>query len=86
MGMKEKVIEAVGNQLDDLHLLIDDVYVEKVEGEQNLVIVLDREEIIPIQDVVSATKILNPIVDQLNLVEGTYILDIYAKPKGDGNE
>ena len=82
--VKEKIISLVGDQLDSLGVTIDDAYVEKEGSETFLRIVLDREEVIPLNTVVMATRILNPIIDKVpDLVEGTYILDVYAKEKGD---
>ena len=44
---------------------------------------LDIEEIIPLNTVVMATRILNPILDKLDLIDESYMLDVYAKPKGE---
>ena len=81
--MKEKIIEAVGDKLDNLGLVIDSVEYGKVDGENTLTIVLDREEIININEVVMATRILNPILDKLDLIKDSYTLDVYAKEKGE---
>ena len=82
--MKEKIIEAIGNKLDDLDVFIDDIKNKKVENENTLTIVLDSKEIIPLNKVVMATRIINPILDKLDLIEESYTLDVYAKEKGDG--
>lgn len=84
--MKEKIIEAVGNKLDSLGVIIDDVYVVNEDNEKTLTIVLDREEVIPLNTIVMATRILNPIIDKLDLIEESYTLDIYAKSKEEGDE
>lgn len=81
--MKEKIVEAVGNKFDDLNVFIDSVNYEKVDGENTLIIVLDSEEMIPLNIVVMATRILNPILDKLDLISESYTLDVYAKSKGD---
>lgn len=81
--MKEKIVEAIGNKFDDLNVFIDSVSYEKVDGENTLTIVLDSEEIIPLNIVVMATRILNPILDKLDLISESYTLDVYAKSKGD---
>ena len=81
--MKEKIIEAVGNKLDNLGVVIDSVTYGKVDGENTLTIVLDREEIITINEVVMATRIINPILDKLDLIKESYTLDVYAKEKGE---
>lgn len=81
--MKEKIIDAVGNKFDELNIFIDSVTYEKVDGENTLTIVLDSEDFIQLNTVVMATRILNPILDKLDLIEESYTLDVYAKEKGD---
>ncbi len=81
--MKEKLIEAVKDKLDGLDIYIDDVTYGKQNGENTLTIILDGKEIIPLNKVVMATRILNPILDQLDLIKESYILDVYAKEKGE---
>jgi len=81
--MKGKIIEAVGNKLDDLNLFIDDITYGKVDNENTLTIILDSSEIIPLNKVVMATRIINPILDKLDLIKESYTLDVYAKEKGD---
>ena len=79
--MKEKIIEAVGNKLDDIGVYIYDVTYGKENGENTLTIILDREEIISLNEVVMATRIINPILDKLDLIKESYTLDVYAKEK-----
>lgn len=81
--MKEKIIEAVGNKLDDLEIFIDDITYGKVDNENTLTIILDSKEMIPLNKVVMATRIINPILDKLDLIKESYTLDVYAKEKGD---
>ena len=81
--MKEKIIEAVGDKFKNLNVFIDDITYGKVDNENTLTIVLDSEEMIDINKVVMATRILNPILDKLDLIKESYTLDVYAKEKGD---
>lgn len=81
--MKEKIITAVGDKLDSLNIFIDDITYGKVDNENTLTIVLDSKEIIPLNKVVMATRIINPILDKLDLINESYTLDVYAKEKGD---
>ena len=81
--MKEKIIEAIGDKLDKLGVVIDDITYGKVDGENTLTIVLDREEIITLNEVVMATRIINPILDKLDPIKEEYTLDVYAKEKGE---
>jgi len=81
--MKEKIIEAVGDKLKDLNVFIDDITYGKVDNENTLTIVLDSDEMIQLNKVVMATRIINPILDKLDLIKDSYTLDVYAKEKGD---
>ena len=79
--MKEDLIKEVGNKLDELNVYIYDVYTEKEGKDTYLRVVLDAEDIIDIDRVVKATKIIDPIIEKMNLIESEYILDVYAKSK-----
>ena len=81
--MKESIKELVGDKLDSLEVWIDDVYADKEDNNDVLHIVLDADYIIPINTVVMATRIINPLLDKIDIMDGSYILDIYAKEKGD---
>lgn len=81
--MKEKVVAIIGNSLEELNLFVDDV-VYKKEGNVNyLRICLDSKDIIDVNLIVSATKIINPLIDEADLINEEYILDIYGKSKGE---
>ena len=81
--MEEKVREIINNSLDNLNLTIDSVKYEKEENTNYLRICLDSEDIIDVNKIVEATKIINPIIDKANLIDEEYILDIYGKSKGE---
>lgn len=81
--MKEKIISAIGNKLDDLDIFIDEVTYGSEENDATLTIVLDSKNLLPLNKVVMATKIINPILDELDLIKESYTLDVYAKEKGD---
>ncbi|MBR1385875.1 MAG: hypothetical protein IJ568_03485 [Bacilli bacterium] len=84
--MKEELTKLVGDLLDEENVFIDDVYLEK-EGKDNYLRVVidtkDKTDIIDIERIVRITKIIDPIVEKANLVNDLYILDVYAKSKGD---
>lgn len=81
--MKEKVVALVGNKLDELNLFIDDVVYEKEGNINYLRICLDSDNIIDVNTVVLATKIIDPLIDDASLINEEYILDIYGKSKGE---
>lgn len=81
--MKEKVIEKVNPAIEELNMFVSDVYVSTEENIKNLNIELDSDEVIDVNRITEASKIINPIIDDLDLIEGEYILDIHSKEKGD---
>lgn len=81
--MKEKVIEKVNPAIEELNMIVSDVYVSTEENIKNLNIELDSDEVIDVNRITEASKIINPIIDDLDLIEGEYILDIHSKEKGD---
>lgn len=81
--MEEQIKREVGNKLDKLNIWIDSVSVEKEEGNTFLRIALDADFIIPLNTVVMATRIINPLIDKMKIELDNYILDVYAKEKGD---
>ena len=79
--MKEKILEIIGNSLDKLNVYVYDVVYEKEGGFNYLRVILDSNDIIDMNKVVEA--IINPILDKANPIEDKYILDLYAKSKGE---
>ncbi len=81
--MEENLINIINPKIKDLNVWVDSIKIEKEENEQYLRIALDANFIIDLNTVVKATRIINPILDNENIEIENYILDVYAKPKGD---
>ena len=81
--MREQIISEIGDKLDSLGIVVAEVNYENQEGNKALCIGLDRKEILSVDEVVEATKIINPIIDKMNEFKDIDILDIYAIAKGD---
>ena len=77
-----KVREIITEPMNGLDITVDSVTWE-VEGKYNyLKIVLDKESGLDIDAIVEATNIINPILDEYDLIEEEYILDISSKERG----
>ena len=81
--MEEKIKSIVGEKLEKLNVWIDEVRFEKEGTENFLRVVLDAEDYISLNTVVMATRIINPLLDKQEISDEAYILDVYAKEKGD---
>ena len=82
--MKEEISLLVDDSIKDLNVFVDDVFVSSEEGKNILNIVLDSEEVIDLNRVTDASRIINKLIDK----SGKYLddideLDIYSKEKGD---
>ena len=81
--MEEKVKALVDGSIKDLGLFVSSVYYSTEEGVETLNIELDSNEIIDVNKITEATKIINPIMDDNNLCNDIDVLDIHSKEKGD---
>ena len=68
--------------LSNMEIFVDDIYTEK-QGKYNiLTIVLDKIGGIDLDTIVSATNIINPVVDKYDICDDSYILDVISKERG----
>ena len=81
--MKDKLLEKLGNKIDSMNAFVDDVRIVEENSEKTLEVVLDSEDYLDLKTVVKIIRILNPIIDELNFIDGPYTLDVYAKEKGE---
>ena len=68
--------------LTDLDIFVDNIeYIKK--GKYNfLEVTLDKVGGIDLDGIVEATRIVNPIVDEENFTDDSYILDVSSKERG----
>lgn len=80
--MEGKIKALLENSLNELNLFVSSVILEKEGNNLFLRICLDGDKIIDLETIVLATKIIDPIVTEADLISEPYILDIYGKSKG----
>ena len=82
--MKEKVANLVDEAIKDLNVFVDDAYLDSEEGKKIFNIVLDSNEVIDLNRITEASRIINKIMDEnSSLLEDADELDIFSKEKGD---
>ncbi len=79
--MKEKIIEELKVPLEEIGVIIYDIQFEKEDGVDTLFIKLDSEKEIDTDTCEKVAKIINPIIDNMDIEElkGEYVLDICSK-------
>ncbi len=81
--MENKIREIIGNNLDNLDLVIDSVVFEKEGNNDFLRICLDSKKTIDLDLITEASHIINDLIDNSDLELENYNLDIYGKSKGE---
>lgn len=82
--MKEQVAELVNESIKELGVFVADAYLSEEEGKKVFNIELDSEEIIDLNKITDASRIINKIMDEnASLLGDADELDIFSKEKGD---
>ena len=81
--MENKIREIIGNNLDNLDLVIDSVKFEKEGNNDFLRICLDSKKTIDLDLITEASRIINDLIDNSDFELENYNLDIYGKSKGE---
>ena len=83
--MEEKlniIRDNIKEEMDKMDIEITNITYRK-EGSVNfLEIELDKINGIDLDTIVKATDIINPIIDKLDIIDDSYILDIVSKERG----
>ncbi|MGN1338186.1 MAG: ribosome maturation factor RimP [Candidatus Coprovivens sp.] len=79
----DTIREAIKKPMEEMDIMITSITYE-AEGNYNfLTIELDKVNGIDLDTIVAATEVINPIIDELDLIDDSYILDIISKEKGE---
>ncbi len=82
--MKEKISSLINDKIKDLNVFVFDAFTSTEEGKKIFNIVLDSNEVIDLNKVTEASRIINKIMDDNSeLLEDSDELDIYSKEKGE---
>ncbi len=80
--IEESVRELIENVITENNYILDDVLYVKEGSSMFLRIVIDKNGIIDIDDCVKVTGLINPLLDEKDLIKDNYILDVCSKEKG----
>lgn len=78
-----KIKESIEAPLKEMDIFVDSVTWELENNYYYLKIVLDKVNGIDLDTIVDATNIINPILDDLDLIQDEYILDVSSKERGE---
>ena len=78
----EKIKEIVTEAMNKEDIIVCSVSYEKENNYNFLKIVLDKVNGIDLDTIVKATNIINPLLDEYDLISEEYVLDISSKERG----
>ena len=82
MGIAEKVRELIESHIVKNGYILDEVLYVKEDGNYFLRVVIDKKGVIDVEDCVTVTRIIDPILDTVDYITDSYILDVCSKEKG----
>ena len=77
--MEQRVYDAVKEPLAKENIELVGVHLGEEDGEKTLFIVIDSDEVVDSNLCVKAMKIVNPILDNLDINLDDYVIDVCSK-------
>lgn len=81
MKVEDKVKELIESVITENNYYLSEVIIDVEDKNKFLRIVIDKDGIIDLDDCVKVTNLINPLLDEANLIDGFYILDVCSKIK-----
>ncbi len=82
MDIENKVRQLIESYINEAGYKLDEVLYEKDGNNYFLRVIIDKVGIIDIDDCVTISNLINPILDEADLISDSYILDVCSKEKG----
>lgn len=80
--MKAKILKLIKEPLLEVGIIVDNILYVKEDDTNFLRIIIDKEPYVNLDDCVTATKIIDPIIEKADIIDESYILDVCSKEKG----
>lgn len=82
MDIASKVKELIEEPIKDAGFILDEILYVKEDGNYFLRVIIDKNGIIDVEDCVTVTHIVDPLLDGIDYIKDSYILDVCSKEKG----
>lgn len=82
MNIEQEVRNLIEGIITDNNYLLHDVEYVKEGSMMFLRVVIDKHGVIDVEDCVAVSKLINPILDEKDLIKDNYILDVCSKEEG----
>lgn len=81
MDIESNVKKLIEEDIKKAGYILDDVLYLKEDGNNFLRVIIDKNGIIDVEDCVTVTHIIDPMLDNIDITD-SYILDVCSKEKG----
>ena len=78
----EKLKEKIEPEMNKMDIKLDSIIWIEEKNNNTLKVVLDKVNGIELDNIVEATNIINPILDDLDLIDSEYTLEVSSKERG----
>lgn len=82
MDIASKIKTLIEEAVKENGYIIDEVLYVKEDGNYFLRVVIDKNGVIDVEDCVTVTRLIDPILDTVDYITDSYILDVCSKEKG----
>lgn len=82
MNIEEKIKQLISPIIIENNYILDSVKFLKEDDVYFLRISIDKDGFIDVDDCVNVNGLINPILDEADIIQESYILDICSKEKG----
>lgn len=82
MDIGEKVSAYIKEPIESIGLILDKCQYIKEDNTYYLRVIIDKVGTPTLDDCVDVNKLIDPIIDKLDFLTDTYILDVCTKEKG----
>ncbi len=80
--IEEKVRDLLEKEIKKAGYILDKVTYTKENKVWTLTLIIDKEGYININDCLKVNKIVDPLLDEADLISESYVLDVCSKEKG----
>lgn len=80
--MEDKIKGLIKDIIEENNYILDDVLYVKEGNIYFLRVIIDKNGIMDVEDCVTVSNLINPILDEADPIEDNYILDVCSKEKG----
>ena len=80
--IEKNIKELINSEINNIGYILSSVEYVKEDGNYYLRVVIDKEGLIDIDDCIAVTKLIDPMLDNVDYIKDSYILDVCSKEKG----